>query len=260
MPKFLKTAHISAEIGDIIEGAKERIFIVSPYLKLTRQVQELIASQALNKAVQIDLIYGKSDLKPDEIEWLSTQPRVNTHFREPLHAKCYMNESRAIVTSMNLYEYSEKNNDEFGILLEKDNAADHQAYAELKAEVHRILQLAEEVTLSATRGGQDKAAPKPQSAAKPAANGSKPPANGHKPAEAPATGYCIQNGKEMDLNVRNPVCSGCSYINNKFKKAVNGKHCHACGQEHKSSVEKPLCPDCFRKYRTTLFAPAAAGK
>ena len=253
MPEFLKTKRISAAIEETIEHAAERVIIVSPYLKLTPQFKDAIKIKAQDRSVHIDIIYGKSDLKPGEADWLNSQPRVNTYFRETLHAKCYLNESQAIVTSMNLYEFSEKNNDEFGILLSKDDEADCKAYKKLAKAVADLLNLADEVTISTTRGSKEKAAAKPEPTAKPAANG-------HKPTDAPATGYCIQNAKEMAINVHNPVCSGCLYMNNKFKRQVNGKHCHACGQEHKSSVEKPLCRDCFSKYRTTLFAPAAAGK
>lgn len=34
-----------------------------------------------------------------------------------VHAKCYLNDSSMIVCSMNLYEYSEKNNREMGFCL-----------------------------------------------------------------------------------------------------------------------------------------------
>ena len=43
---------------------------------------------------------------------------IDVYFNEKLHAKCYMNEDTAIITSMNLYEASEKNR-ELGVLIQK---------------------------------------------------------------------------------------------------------------------------------------------
>ena len=46
-----------------------------------------------------------------------------------LHAKCYLNEDSAIVTSMNLYQHSQENNWEMGIKIDKSN--DPVLYADI---------------------------------------------------------------------------------------------------------------------------------
>ena len=67
-----------------------------------------------------ELYYGKNDLQPEQRTSGSTRwTSVRTSFRENLHAKCYLNENEALVTSMNLYEFSQQNNDEMGILVSK---------------------------------------------------------------------------------------------------------------------------------------------
>ena len=38
-----------------------------------------------------------------------------------LHAKCYFNEQNLVISSMNLYDFSEVNNWEMSILIDKDN-------------------------------------------------------------------------------------------------------------------------------------------
>ena len=63
-----------------------------------------------------------------------------TGFVENLHAKCYLNENTAIITSMNLYEFSQQNNDEIGIRV--DSKEDPQLYREIKAEAERLLRKA----------------------------------------------------------------------------------------------------------------------
>ena len=65
-------------------------------------------------------MYGKTELRSEETEWLADN-FVRTSFREHLHAKCYMNDSHALVTSMNLYEFSQVNNDEMGILVSAED-------------------------------------------------------------------------------------------------------------------------------------------
>jgi len=63
-----------------------------------------------------------------------------------LHAKCYINESQAIVTSMNLYAYSQENNEEMGILVFKED--DPDLYQEIYAEAQRLLTISEEVRVT----------------------------------------------------------------------------------------------------------------
>ena len=37
-------------------------------------------------------------------------------------------------------------------------------------------------------------------------------------------------------------------------KKYEEKHCHACGKEHGTSMAKPACLSCYRKYRNLLRA------
>ena len=53
-----------------------------------------------------------------------------------LHAKCYLNEDRAIICSMNLYDYSQQTNIEMGILITKKD--DEVAYEALIDEINNI--------------------------------------------------------------------------------------------------------------------------
>ena len=42
MPKYLRTSGISSGIDELIREAKERVYIISPYLKLSDQIKELL--------------------------------------------------------------------------------------------------------------------------------------------------------------------------------------------------------------------------
>ncbi len=109
--------------------------LISPYLKFSRRIREQLEYQNVLKR-DIRVVYGKNDLRPEESEWLAST-EIRTSFREHLHAKCYMNESHALITSMNLYEFSQQNNDEMGILVSADDDTD--LYMDIKKDADRIL-------------------------------------------------------------------------------------------------------------------------
>ena len=83
------------------------------------------------------VIYGKNELRPEENNWLRSMNSIRTGFLSDLHAKCYMNENEALVTSMNLYEYSQVNNYEMGISASREE--DPKLYEEIEKESERIL-------------------------------------------------------------------------------------------------------------------------
>ncbi|PKG42785.1 phospholipase D family protein [Psychroflexus sp. MES1-P1E] len=119
MAKFLTTVATSFYIEEIILNAKTSLTLVTPYLKLSKNLIERIMD-ADNRGIVITLIYGKNKLHANEQRKLDVLNNLELYFCENLHAKCYHNEDSMIITSMNLYEFSEKNNREMGIFVEKD--------------------------------------------------------------------------------------------------------------------------------------------
>ena len=116
MAKFLITADISARLQKIIREADERLVLISPYLKLNPRIRELLEQKSRTKT-HVRIIYGKIELPPEERKWIDSVPAIELCFRQSLHAKCYLNEKEAILTSMNLHQFSEQNNDEMGIVV-----------------------------------------------------------------------------------------------------------------------------------------------
>jgi hypothetical protein len=142
MPQFLTTAGTSHIIEDIIIKAKSELVLITPYLKLSRILFERL-TDANHRGVRIQLVYGKSELQPSERRQLNALTNIELLFLGNLHAKCYFNESTLIVSSMNLYEFSEKNNREMGIVLTRRE--DGECFADALAEAHSII--------NAARGG-----------------------------------------------------------------------------------------------------------
>ena len=184
-------------------------------------------------------MYGKSDLHPEESEWLAST-RIRTSFREHLHAKCYMNESRALITSMNLYEFSQQNNDEMGILL--DRGDDTELYGAVKREAERILELSDEPEDRVTRVDESEANGEPSRSG-----------GAGRQSTLPEMGYCLRCAETVPFSFERPY-DGRHYSSwAKFKnKDYEENHCHTCGKVHKTSMAKPLCLKCYRKYRSEL--------
>ena len=118
MAEFVTTTGISNSLESIITETKERLVIVTPYLKVNPLLKDLLEEKDRWK-IDIRVIYGKSELNPQESSWLESLTSVRTSFCEDLHAKCYMNEATVLITSMNLYEFSQVNNREMGILVSR---------------------------------------------------------------------------------------------------------------------------------------------
>lgn len=85
-------------------------------------------------------------MHPDEIKWMQKLDYVRVSFCKNLHAKCYINESTCIISSLNLYEFSQVNNNEMGILIEKDQ--DATVFKDAYEEAQRIIRISDEVRIS----------------------------------------------------------------------------------------------------------------
>ena len=66
MAKFLTTSGTNFFLEELIKNAKERLILISPYLRLNDRIKELLEDKDRLK-IDIRIVYGKSDLHPDEI-------------------------------------------------------------------------------------------------------------------------------------------------------------------------------------------------
>ena len=148
MAKFLNTSATNYFLEELIKNAKDRLILISPFLKLNDRIKELLADKNRLK-IDVRIVYGKSELQPEEIAWLNELSYVRTSFCKNLHAKCYINEELCIVTSLNLYEFSQVNNNEMGVLFNR--AEDAELYRDAYEEAQRIIRISEEVRISLER-------------------------------------------------------------------------------------------------------------
>lgn len=145
MAKFLNTSATNYYLEELIKNARERVILISPFLKLNDRIKELLEDKNRLK-IDIRIIYGKSELQPEETTWLRSQDYIRTSFCKNLHAKCYISENSCIISSLNLYEFSQINNNEMGIFINKEE--DNQLYQDAFDEAQRLIRISDEIRIS----------------------------------------------------------------------------------------------------------------
>lgn len=232
MAKFLNTTGVSYHLEELIKSTKDRLILISPYLQFTDRIKEHLKNLNIQKR-DIRIVYRENKLQIDETNWLAEQIGVRTSLCKNLHAKCYLNETEAIITSMNLYEFSQMNNNEMGIHITKQG--DPELYQATYEEVQRLLTISEEIKVTVRTvapAGREKTETrskenKPQSVK----------------AGAKSSGYCIRTGASIPFNVEKPLSyeaykSWSQYGNPDYPE----KFCHFSGEasDGATSVAKPI--------------------
>jgi len=223
MAKFLDTTGVSNELAQIIKGAKEKLILISPYLQISDRFKEMLEDQDRMK-LDIRIIYGKSELQPQESNWLKSLTSVRTSICKNLHAKCYLNEKEALISSMNFYEFSQMNNNEMGIVVYKSE--DAQLYSDINEEARRLIRISEEIKVTV-----EKVTPKEELSK-----------NGE--------GHCIRCGINIKMDPEHPYCLTDYKKWKKFEDITYVEKtgfCHVCGKSNTSSMEKPVCMNCYKK-------------
>lgn len=125
MAKFLNTEKIIHWIKEIITSAEDELIIIVPYIKTSSRIYDSLY-QANQKGVDITLIYRENKLSTSEKQKLLSLQNLNLLHHPNIHAKCYYNGDLLLICSMNLYDYSEKNNREMGVLLHLNDIEENE--------------------------------------------------------------------------------------------------------------------------------------
>jgi phosphatidylserine/phosphatidylglycerophosphate/cardiolipin synthase-like enzyme len=239
MADFLNTTGVSYRLEELIKGTKERLILISPYLQFSDRIKEHLSNLNIQKR-DIRIVYRENKLQFEENNWLGTQIGIRTSLCKTLHAKCYINEKEAIITSMNLYEFSQQNNNEMGIYITKEHDAD--LYNATNEEVQRLLTISDEIRVTVIKVSADNAfkTEKKSVGAKSMISDS----------STKQTGYCIRTGTKMPFNIERPLSYEAYKLWSKYKDAnFAEKFCHFSGEpsEGKTSVNKPILSKNWKK-------------
>jgi hypothetical protein len=284
MAKFITGKELEDAVYNIIWDAKEILLIVSPYVKLDNYFIRLFENHLNNPSLHLLLVFGKNEgnigrsLGKNDIDFFKKFPNISVIYIPNLHAKYYGNESAGVITSINLYDYSFKNNIEFGVYSETgilnaiSKSSDQQAWnksmeiAESGEAVFIRRPVFQRKLLSVITGGKNYMrsdilldntdffyspnAKKQQTNKRlndypehidfEQAAGARPT---REEVEKKVTGYCIRTGVEIPFDPTHPLCpeaykSWAVYKNLDFKE----KFCHKTGERSngKTSMRNPI--------------------
>lgn len=122
MAKFVTGDDLIQAVDNIIHEAKERLLIVSPFIRLDGYFKDLFSIHKGNPDVEIILVFGKNEydvsrsLQEEDFEFFKSFPNIGIVYVPNLHAKYFSNEKLGVVTSINLLDASFKNNIEYGVV------------------------------------------------------------------------------------------------------------------------------------------------
>ena len=221
MAKLLKTNGISHHLDLMVDNAKEKLYLVSPYLKFNERIRKSL-EDADRRKLDFRIVYGKEELVPKEKDWLKSLRSLKLEFCGNLHAKCYLNENEAIVTSMNLYDFSQVNNIEMGILISRKD--DFELYKEIHEEVMRLFRSVNDV---------------PQAGKKVA----KEPAARPEPVPERKHGFCIRIGTKIPFDLERPMSYDAFQSWNRYANTdYPEKYCHFSGEHSngETSFDHPV--------------------
>jgi phosphatidylserine/phosphatidylglycerophosphate/cardiolipin synthase-like enzyme len=246
MARFLTTRGTTSEIETIINNAKNGLFLISPFIKIPDSLfQNLIAAD--QKDVKITLVYGKKNLEPNIKEQLNQLKNIKLYYFEHLHAKCYFNETSMVITSLNLYDFSEINNREMGVLITRQD--DEAVFSEAIREAKMIISAATRSDLNVQVNNQPERLVRLQ----PSIENPKPKSIWFRDLRdifpslfGSNQGYCIGCKAKIEKDEYRPYCPDCykAWAKDKSQKA---KYCHWCGHASMTNINKPLCHSCFKK-------------
>ena len=242
MVKFLATENAYSNIVDIIKEASNKVVLISPYIKISDQLFDRLKHMD-KQGIRIIVVCRGKDLHIEEKSKLRQLKCLELRFDEDLHAKCFYNEKAMVITSLNLYDYSQQHNREMGVLLSLDEDPDafKEALNEAKFIVTRakkdsiIRSIVSEVVKEAKKVIDT---PKEEGSRK-----------ARIPSRAKNKGYCIRCGERITYDVDTPYCPNCYRVWKEYKNPdYEEVFCHWCGTPYAlTTMNRPLCNSCYRK-------------
>nr|WP_321224618.1 hypothetical protein [uncultured Psychroserpens sp.] len=105
--KLIKPKQISGEIMTLLDEADKEVVIISPYVKISEWKKlERTLLELKSREIEVEFYFREdSEQAKLEIERYGFIPLPIKN----LHCKIYLNEKSAIVSSMNLYKFSDEN-------------------------------------------------------------------------------------------------------------------------------------------------------
>lgn len=147
MSKFITSSNLDNEIESIIREAKTKLLLISPYINLSDNIKNLLLQKTSHPELEIIVAFreewkegknrGDNNVETEskyknlkELDIWKDLPNIRLVGLNNLHAKYYANENKGVITSLNLYRYSIKNNIEYGCLIRGNTYLETTNYSE----------------------------------------------------------------------------------------------------------------------------------
>jgi len=134
MEIVISASEIAGKIESIITMAKTEVYLISPYVQFDKQEGDQWTSiiraikEALNREITVN-IYAREDneksgafLKEKFAQFQGK--KIKLYLVKKLHAKLYYNKAEALLSSMNMYLHSTKENYEIGCVIKRKDHSD----------------------------------------------------------------------------------------------------------------------------------------
>jgi hypothetical protein len=227
MGTFLKTYEISTEILDIIVNSRSYCYIISPYIKIWPQLERVL--EIASKSNKFITFVVRDDIKVKElIEKLNKYYGFEVIVVKDIHIKAYFNESKGLISTMNLYDASQHNNLEIAYpvapsLLKKEIVDAYILQDVSVKHYHGKFETLRQQKLETVN--QTKKILEQQ-------------------------GYCVDCKKRIEpdynpWNARYIRCKDCYYACKTLSDKIN--YCHYCGENIKSDGDNPFHTECRDK-------------
>ncbi len=257
MAEFLSNENLLDELLNLFKDAEQFLVLVSPYIKLNDEMKRALQRKINDENFVVRIVFGKNEenksksLSESDMEFFKKFNNVEIYYNQNLHAKYYANEFASIVTSLNLHQYSVKNNIEIGILLRHrlfNLSEESRLDSEMFDYINFIIDQSDKVLKKGVQ--QNKyffgliKGKKEQVVSVDETIKLYQPSNNISTTKTSILiqkGYCIRTGKQIPLNIERPFSyeayqSWSQYSNPDYKE----KFCHFSGEKSDGTI-------CFKR-------------
>ena len=258
MSQLLNRFQLAKELENIINEAEDYLILISPYFKLNALLKSALEKHKPRKDFALIIVYGKNEedkrksLCDEDLAFFKSFQDVEIRYHKRLHAKIYLNEEKCLITSLNLHDYSLKENIEVGILTKSKSldtlkglintvsknlvkesldaqAAEFAEYIVEKSTIEFKKEVAREKYLFGlfTKTKESSVI-----------------------VDKPRTGFCIRTKQIIPLNPKYPYSNAAYQSWQVYKRDdYREKYCHYCGKGHPTSMARPVCVDCYQNLK-----------
>jgi hypothetical protein len=260
MSQLLNRFELAKELQTIIQETEFLLILISPYFKLNDQLRKDLSALKNKEDFELFVVYGKNEedkrksLSDEDMAFFKSFNNVEIRYHKRLHAKIYANEQKCLITSLNLHDYSLRENIEVGVLTKSKGLAlgllSGLANLVVKDTIpdsldEQAIKFAEYIVEKSTLEFEKK------QKIKKSFFGLFETKTGDAEVilEKSRTGFCIRTKQVIPINIKLPYSPNAYNSWLKFKNAeYQERYCHGCGKEHPVTMQKPFCIDCFKKY------------